>query len=373
MKLTAQHAVEFTFPEEYTSHATYREAPYHLVEDFKVHVKETNTPETFPGLFWGRLNTSEPFEILHQFAVDRKRRPAGDYTPCPMCKHKEKFLEGMLVFVFARQCIAIIGHDCASAETRHVALSKKKMDDARRHQENFLMSKLHLVPVTLRLLEGLKPIATEIDGIYNMFKRGAPRIQKALRQAQKGGGRLVLTELVDNQAASYDDRAPRKVAREYHFGNLRGETLVRTNVRFLTDLNIVEQLLLPFADCENEEQALEMTVYIMERGEGLKAVECIGSAGKKLAKLRWEMARCCSFFADNNIEDIREWARHGLQPLAFDVTRQSRGDGIAVIFSRSSGNDEQREYARLFLPNRVAEWAEKNGDLPDLEMLVAAG
>ncbi|WP_271899173.1 hypothetical protein [Candidatus Phyllobacterium onerii] len=356
MKLTAQHAVKFTFPEEYTSHETHRKAPYHLVEDFKAHVKETNTPETFPGLFWGRLIINEPFEILHQFAVDRKKRPAGDYIPCPMCKHKEKFLEGMLVFVFARQCIAIIGHDCASAETRHVALSKKKAYDARRHQEDFLLSKLHLVPATLRILGDLKPIATELDGIYNAFKRGAPR---------KAGGGLSLAELISNPAAKYDETALKTVAREHFFGKLRGEALVRANVRFLTDLNIVEQLLLPFADCEIEEHALEKTVYIMERSEGLKAVECIGSAGKRLTKLRWEMARFCSFFADDNIESIREWARHGLQPFPFDVNRQSRGDGIAVIFSRSSGNDEEWEYVRLLLPNKIAEWAEKNEDLPD--------
>lgn len=71
MEATA-HVVEFTFPEEYTGHTTYRESPFHIIEDFKAHVKETFTPETFPGLYWGRLRTNEPFEILHQFAVDRK-------------------------------------------------------------------------------------------------------------------------------------------------------------------------------------------------------------------------------------------------------------------------------------------------------------
>jgi hypothetical protein len=103
MEATA-HAVEFTFPEEYTGHTTYHEPPFHIIEDFRAHVKEAYAPETFPGQYWGRLRTNEPFE-----AVDRRKRPQGDYIPCPMCRKKEKFLEGSLAFLFGRQCIAIIG------------------------------------------------------------------------------------------------------------------------------------------------------------------------------------------------------------------------------------------------------------------------
>lgn len=286
------HALDFTFPEEYLGYTTYREAPFHLREPFTEHVKRTYTPETFPGLYWGRLNTNEPFEIIRDFAVDRKKRPNGDYIPCPMCRKREKFLEGALVFIFARQCIAIIGHDCAAAEVKHAALSKKKRDDARRHQEDFLMSKLHLVPGTLQTVERLKPIAKQIDGIYHAFRNGAPTIQKALRQARKdGGGELVLSEILDNEVVRFDAKVPRKITEDYRFGWLRGEAMVRTNTRFLTELRIVEQWLLSFADCDDEEKALNKTIELIDSGEAIKPSSTSGrrTGSSPSSPRRWRL------------------------------------------------------------------------------------
>ncbi|ESZ12408.1 hypothetical protein X735_22565 [Mesorhizobium sp. L2C085B000] len=369
MEPTASRAIEYTFPEEYTGHASYREAPFHIIEDFKAHVKETYTPETFPGLYWGRLRTNEPFEILHQFAIDRKRRPEGDYIPCPMCRKREKFLEGSLVFLFGRQCVAIIGHDCAAAEVKHAALSKKKADDARRHQEDFLMARLTHVPGILREMEALKPIATEIEGIFHDFKQGAPSIQKALRQVRKTGGEYIVTEMIDNEAARYDDRLPKKVARDSHFGSLRGDALVRASCKFLIELRKYEQWLLSFAGCEDETAAMDMTIGLLERKEAAKAVQYIGTAGRKLGWLRYEMSAACFFFAEGHVEDLREWGRDRLHPNPFEVDRQVRNDGTAVILSRRSTKDQEREYARLFLSAGLAEWAEANRRMPDLETL----
>jgi hypothetical protein len=363
------HAVEFTFPEEYTAHATYRESPFHIIEDFKTHVKETFTPETFPGLYWGRLRTNEPFEILHQFAVDRKRRPLGDYIPCPMCRKKEKFLKGSLVFVFRRQCVAIIGHDCAAAEVKHAALRKKKADDTRRHQEDFLIARLVQVPSMLIAIEALKSIATEIEDIFHSFRSGAPSIQKALRQIRKTGGDYTLVEIVDNEAARYDDRLPKKVARDIYFGSMQGDALVRASCKFLVELRKYEQWLLSFAGCEDETAAMNMTIGLLERKEAAKAVQYIGTAGRKLEWLRYEMAAACYFFAEEHIGALGKWGRDRLQPSPFEVERQLRNDGTTVVISRRATKDFEGEYARFFLSSELASWADANRRMPNIETL----
>jgi hypothetical protein len=368
MEATA-YSVELTFPEEYTGHTTYQESPFHIIEDFKAHVKETYTPEAFPGLYWGRLRTNEPFEILHQFAVDRKKRPQGDYIPCPMCRKKEKFLEGSLVFLFSRQCIAIIGHDCAAAEVRHAALSKKKADDTRRHQEDFLMARLVQVPGMLREIDALKPIASEIEDIFHAFKSGAPSIQKTLRQIRKNGGDYTLVEMVDNEAAQYDDRLPKKVARNSYFGSMHGDALVRASCKFLVELRKYEQWLLSFAGCEDETMAMDMTIELLERKEAAKAVQYIGTAARKLEWLCHEMSAACYFFGEEHIGDLREWGRDRLQPAPFEVDRQVRNDGTAVIISRRSTKDFEREYARLFLSAELASWANADRRMPIIDTL----
>ncbi|BCH19939.1 hypothetical protein [Mesorhizobium sp. L-2-11] len=367
MEASARNVIEYTFPEEYTGHATYREAPYHLRDQFIEHVKQSYQPETFPGLYWGRVNKNEPFEIIHTFAVDRKKRPEGDYIPCPMCQRREKFLEGSFVFIFNRQCIAVIGHDCASAEVKHAAFSKKKQDDERRHQEDFLMARLTHVPSMLRELEALKPIATEIEGIFHDFRKDAPTIHRALRQVRKAGGEYVLTEMVDNEAAEFDPRLPKKLARNSYFGSMRGDTLVGASCKFLTEARRYEQWLLSFDGCDDEEKAMEATIGLLQRKEAAKAVRYIGEAGRRMEKLRWAMSAACFFFADTHIEDMKEWARDRLQPHPFTVDRHVRNDGISLAFSRVTGKDEEREYARLFLSNALAEWADANRVAPNLE------
>lgn len=367
MEAKSRYAIDYTFAEEYIGHATYREAPYHLRDQFIEHVKQTYQPETFPGLYWGRLNKNEPFEIIHTFAVDRKKRPEGDYIPCPMCQRREKFLEGSFVFITNRQCIAVIGHDCASAEVKHAAFSKKKQDDERRQQEDFLMARLTHVPDMLRELKALKPIATEIESIFHDFRREAPTIHKSLRQVRKAGGEYVLTEMVDNEAAEFDSRLPKKLARNSHFGIMRGDALVGANCKFLTEVRRYEQWLLSFDGCDDEEKALEVTIGLLQRKEAAKAVKYIGEAGRRKEKLRSAMSAACFFFADTHIDDMKEWARDRLQPQPFTVDRQVRNAGISLTFSRVTAKDEEREYARLFLSSELAEWAEANRQTPNLE------
>jgi hypothetical protein len=286
-----------------------------------------------------------------------------------MCRKKEKFLEGSLVFMFGRQCVAIIGHDCAAAEVKHAALSKKKADDIRRHQEDFLMTRLVQVPSMLREIEALKLIATEIESIFHSFKSGAPTIQKALRQVRKTGGDYTLVEMVDNEAARYDERLPKKVARDSYFGSMQGDALVRASCKFLVELRKYEQWLLSFADCEDETAAMDMTIGLLERREAAKAVQYIGTAGRKLEWIRFDMSAACYFFTEEHIDDLREWGRDRLQPAPFEVERQLRNDGTAIVISRRATKDFEREYARLFLSEELASWADANRRMPNIETL----
>lgn len=229
------------------------------------------------------------------------------------------------------------------------------------------MTRLTHVPSMIRELETLKSIAAEIEGIFHDVRRDAPTIHTALRQVRKAGGEYVLTEMVDNEAAEFDPRLPKKLARDSYFGSMRGDALVGANCKFLTEVRRYEQWLLSFDGCDNEERAMEATIGLLERREAAKAVRYIGEAGRRMEKLRWAMSAACFFFADTHIEDMKEWARDRLQPHPFSVDRHVRNDGISLTFSRVTGKDEEREYARLFLSNALAVWAEANRIAPNLE------
>ncbi|RUX33563.1 hypothetical protein EOA23_06080 [Mesorhizobium sp. M2A.F.Ca.ET.042.01.1.1] len=231
------------------------------------------------------------------------------------------------------------------------------------------MARLTQVPGMLQEIEALKPIATEIESMFHAFKNGAPSIQKALRQVRKTGGDYILVEMVDNEAARYDDRLPKKVARDSYFGSMQGEALVRASCKFLVELRKYEQWLLSFAGCEDETAAMDMTIGLLERKEAAKAVQYIGTAGRKLEWLRYEMSAACYFFTEEHIGDLREWGGDRLQPAPFDVDRQVRSDGTAVLLSRRATKDAEREYARLFLSVELASWADVNRRMPSIETL----
>lgn len=352
--------ITFTFPEKFIGHTTYREPPYHIIEAFKKHIKETGQPETFPGLYWGRLGANEPFEILTDFSVDLKKRPERNYVPCPMCKAKEKFLEGSLVFVFSRQCIAIIGHDCAAAEVKHEARSKKKQADKRQHQEDFLLSRLQRVPVMLKNVRELIKVAGEIESIHRDFRRGAPDIQRMLREVRKSGGELKLTEVVDNDAATLGPRTKGVIARDHNVGLLIGAQAVASNLSLIAPLRALEQWLIPFDGCSDEHAALNKTIELLDINQAEKAVDYIGEADRRMAKLTFEMAQFCQFFSAANIDGIRRWAVHPLQQRPFEMERQYRSEGVVVTMSRRARTDSDWQYARLVLPDHLADWAHSN-------------
>lgn len=235
--------------------------------------------------------------------------------------------------------------------------------------EDFLMARLTHAPGMLREIEALKPIATEIEGIFHTFKSGAPTIQKALREVRKTGSDYTLVEMVDSEAARYDDRLPKKVARDSYFGSMLGEALVRASCKFLVELRKYEQWLLSFAGCEDETAAMDITIGLLERKEAAKAVQYIGTASRKLKWLRYEMSAACYFFAEEHIGSLQEWGRDRLQPTPFDVDRQIRNNGTAVILSRRATKDVEREYARLFLSVGLASWADANRRMPAIEPL----
>ncbi|MBZ9763378.1 hypothetical protein LB553_21190 [Mesorhizobium sp. CA8] len=352
----AEHErIDFDFKPDYDKHTTYREAPFHLREPFRAFVRESYEPEYFPGLYWGRLHKHEPFEVIEEFAVDRKKRQNGDYIPCPMCAHKEKFLEGALVYIFARQAIAIIGNECAAEDQKRAAWDKWKADRKRAHEEDCLLYWLQRIPFTVANIASLLPVAKEIDKAHRDFNRGAPTIQKALRRSSKDGV-LMLAESVDNVAARYDDRLPKRVTRNHIIGALRGAAMVRPNSKFARDLSLTKDLFAGLDDCRTAEDALERTVEIVAAGDGSRAVQRVVAALHTLQKLTEDISDARTFFSQDNIDTIRAWGSHRAQPAAFSVERHVSRAGLVITFARP-GKDDQGEYCRLGLSNESVDWA----------------
>lgn len=307
--------------------------PWHLKADFLAHVRNTGEPETFPGIHPGPLSKSEPFQIIVPFDVDATKRPNGDWAPCPMCRHPNKYLSGRFVYLPRLQAISAIGCECANVENSKAAVREYRAHLDRTKGENYLLENLHLVPSCMRVVENAMPTAIEIRRICRLFKnKGAP-IRDRLAQISRDGGRLLLSEEIPDDLAATGPRgfgsSGGRDTRDVELGLLKGSTALLREYDPAKELQRIATSLAPLQLSSSDDETLELLLRAPPREITLVATR-IREAAKAYERFRERLHDATAFFANDNLQLIAAWGRHPLQPDQFTLELLSER-GLQVL------------------------------------------
>lgn len=323
------------------SYRTFSSRPgKYIIDEFLSHVRETDSPETFAGLYTAPLGHGEPFEKLKDFEVNRKKRPDRDMAPCPMCHSPNKYLNGELVYLPRLKALAAIGHECADPKNREIATREYRERSVRDCEEGFLLAELPLVQRRLVVAHRLRNAASAILLLYRTIRRKASTMQHQLRQVKNQGGRLTVMEKVgDDIAAIGPDgfgRSRGLNAREVSFGQLNGSILATSNYNPAAELSRVIDKLQPYGSAVSEEAALDLIVG-WSAADRHRAYADTRYAGAQFKKCAARMREFVEFFEPDNIRRIAKWAAHPDHPRPFRIKRIEK-DGVSKLILR---NDEE--------------------------------
>lgn len=324
-----QHRLAPTVPE----FRRFPTQPWHLKADFLDHVRSTGEPETFPGIHPGPLSKSEPFQIIVPFDVDAAKRPNGDWAPCPMCRHPNKYLSGRFVYLPRLQAVAAIGCECANVENSKAAINEYRAHLDRRQDEEYLLDNLHLVPSCVRVLNDAMPIAVEVRRICRIFKNKGAAIRDRLARISRGGGRLVLSEEISEDLAATGPRGfgsgGGRDTRDIELGFLKGSTALLREYDPVKELQRIATSLAPLQLSSSDVETLELLLSAPPREIALVATR-IREAAKAYERFRERLHDAAAFFATDNLQLIATWGRHPLQPDQFTLELLSER-GLQVL------------------------------------------
>lgn len=347
------------------AHRVFKDRPSGIfIDEFAAHVKETGEPETFKGLFRGKIPRDAEFKRLRPFSIDRVKRPNADMAPCPRCGQNDKFLHGDLAWFPKHQYCAAIGHCCAGHEALAAAEREFKWRQKRDHQESYLLAGLPLIEAKLSVVRSIRPQCAEALRVYRQFRKEAPQLHGILRQIkeQYGGHLMVTTVLRDSDdeteaddytgPAGFRGRGRHQVeTRDTDLGMMTGLVALHRDFNPVKDLEYIERQLLAFGITPTEEEAVELIVNMSEK-EKTAAVAFLQSADKKFAQLAARLAEFWSFFSADNIALVQRYADHRDSRIYVQARHQTANGRTVVRF-------EHREFLCLISftqPSGSTEW-----------------
>lgn len=323
---------------------TFRDSPNGVfVDAFAAHIRETGKPETFDGLFRGKIDRNARFRIIRKFTIDRKKRPERDMAPCPRCGYDDKFLEGALAWFPDLQVCAAIGHCCGGHEVLAEAERDYKHRKLRDQRESFLLATLPLLGEKAEFLKILRAPATEALRIYRQFRRQGAPIYLHLRGIKENhGGQLRVTELLKGgegetesdyfgPAGFHGRNGNEVVSRDHDLGQMTGFVALIKDYNPVKELDDVCRWLNSFDARPTEEEALNLIVNMSEP-ELRAAVEIVRGTDQRYEKFAKRIAEFWSFFAQPNIECINGYGTHPLSPVHFEAVRVVAKGRVAVTF-----------------------------------------
>jgi hypothetical protein len=302
--------------------------------EVETHVAKTGQPETFPGMFTADLDKNEPFAKLLELRIDLLKRPEGDRAPCPMCHSANKFIEGWLVYLERLQAIAVIGTECASKDTRTSADKEWRERQSQLAEETYLEAAIPQLESWLAILDTSAPVVTEADSLLRGFRSKGKSFFKALASARTTSGLLVVTQEVKRRAGG-----PRGMrtsgstveTRDIPIGRIRG--LKALDPRFSPDAEqqAVRELIRPHVRTTEEAMVDYITGPAVQRKTAYRELR---RAEDALQGLLTDLEDCRSFFADDNIAVIAEWAGHPDGQHRFELGITPTENGKRLLFYR---------------------------------------
>ncbi len=310
----------------------YKDFPGYERSAFINFLKAGQQPDDFPGLDFGPILKTLPFRKIADFEIPREKRIDRGMIPCAMCGHREKFLEGSLVWIESRQSIALIGHCCADKENQRRAEEEYLERMERTRAEDFLLTSLPLTKTALAAIDQALAAAVEAERVKATFSRKFPAAVQALKAVNKSGGLLGHTEKIKDQ---FDEVGPRGLGhlntRTVTVGYLFGAGALSSEFHPAKDLRVARTRVEALLCDESPEAALELITSSYANSADLKrAAKLLLAAGKEYKHSLRLLQEFRSFFADHNFETINAWAGHPLSDHRFSFEYRRYANGIRI-------------------------------------------
>jgi hypothetical protein len=311
-------------------------------EDYRIRAgMDIFQPESIPGVVWSKPDlTSDEHRIVVKFAIDRKKRPGGQFIPCSMCsKNHPKFLAGSVLWS-PDGWLRVIGHVCAKkdenfGEARYRKLQRqheqKELDDA---ALDLLEANIQFIRPLRKDVAALRSAMAFMEDQQRIFFRDVPTLAKQLSEAaRRGGGRLtVAREISASRIASADSMVsglsvmtPMNRYEEVDVGVLRGTTFLDRPAKFPRSRQ-VEGVLLAF-DMIPEGQGIDALYKLIDAGgENQVTVTAITvlRAVERALILAKDYADAADFMSNENLDALESWGRHRDNGFPFSIQRSDR-------------------------------------------------
>jgi len=300
-----------------------------FISESLLHLKLTGEPETFEAFFRNTIARDARFRIIRDVEIDRRKRPRGDYAPCPMCT-TNKFLRGSLVYLPEMQCVAVIGNCCADKETAADAAREYRARSQQTYQENLLLDRLPQVAAQLERLKGFRESARDATALYRRFRRHAGRIQVQLRTVRKNhGGQLVLSEIIrsaeDEDESDYFGPAgfrgrgrSETQSREHNFGTMDGGIITINNYDPTAELEFAIRQLESLGETPSEEGIIDF-ICSLDIPKRRAAVAILEAAEKGTRKFLHRLGDFLSFFTPTNAQRLNAYGKSQHNAAPFEV------------------------------------------------------
>ncbi|MBS7544649.1 hypothetical protein [Ancylobacter oerskovii] len=296
--------------------------------EFLDHVRATGTPETFPGLYLGKIHRDEEFVVLKRFEIERKRRVDGKLAFCPRCHQHDKYLRGDLAWFPSMMVCAAIGNCCAGHDAGTKAAKEFKAKRDRDFRESYLLEHLPLMAAKLAAVAQLEAAAKIAGAIYRQFRLEVPKVHSQLRAAKANyGGHLVVSHVLggENPDVESDYVGPAGFGRrtgvetqETILGLMTGQIALAKDWAPEKELASIRRFLGYVGSSFTDQQALDFILENPDR-ELDTAVELLRAADGGYSKLAARLREFWSFFTPDNIALINAYGIHEDGPLNVQV------------------------------------------------------
>lgn len=323
-------------------HRIFRERP---IEAFSLafldYVRNTGDPESFPGLYMGRINKDEPFFLLKKFEIEKKKRLDGKKAYCPRCNQHDKYLRGDLAWFPNLMACAAIGNCCAGHDVANEADKEFKARTNQEHRETYLLSNLPLMAAKIKAAKRLRRSVEAALAVYRQFRLEVPKVHHQLRGAKVNhGGHLIVTKILRSkeQDTEHDYFGPAGFrrggnveAQETDLGLMSGQIALIKDFQPEKELDAIQRQLESIGSSFSDEETMDFILKHDAHRLNV-AVVILQSADEKFAKLSSRLTEFWSFFTRANIELINRYGAHEESPLNVQTSFAVKNGRIEVRF-----------------------------------------
>lgn len=271
-------------------------------EVFLTHLKQTQEPETFPGLSHVKPPEKDAVFLLvvQEFDVDPSKRPDGELIRCAACGTKKKFRRGSLAWYPAEGVIRVVGNECGDSR-RAEANADYNRRASLKFVNEYLLESLPRVKSLLQQASAMRPRAQHAQELSLQLKTQARSFCTYVLAGLKDG---------DGKLEVYESEAD-----EQTVGLRRVAVAVPAGTNFMRNsfqpLRRVDEALLRFktADRGDEETAFK---WQLQNHDDLSELEtCYQTLTEGFGKLlsaETMIGEAAAFLSRANLEGIDRWS-----------------------------------------------------------------